>query len=304
MQKNNDPFARYNEETDLPPAPLPEVPPPKANRPSTSASRFASRNSRPNQSNLPEETRHQLPGLNSKRNRRFRPSIAHEEDVDAESDIADERIIKKKKLLKLLGAQALCLLIIFGSMSAWDWMSNIYSGEYMCFDPQLGNIKLYIDDENGSSGELSYHRVPLLKLEHGAITKDGPVALDFTSYELWSKQHKKTVRASFRGTVKGGKVSGKLVDARGIHEVKLEKNILSSIFRKLQGLMPSFQPPPHPSWVNTQDLEKRRNRRIEKLSPTTENRKKQPTNALREITKKEEGAGKSSPAPLTQESFP
>ncbi len=161
----------------------------------------------------------------------------------------DDKQSRNKKLRSLLSNQALCLVIIFGLMGAFNWMATDYSGEYISQDKNLGLVKLsLIRRATTIDGELYYKDTPALEMQQGDQPKDGQVDLTFVNQNKWAVRPRSILRARFIGTIDGSVAEGAVVDARGSHSVRLTKNIVASLFKQLQAHIPTWRTPPPPTF--------------------------------------------------------
>jgi hypothetical protein len=189
------------------------------------------------------------------RKRRFMWGLFNNPVLDDELDAQE---LKQLKLIRLIGAELLCLLILFGMISGANWMATDSSGDYVKQDPVMGTIKVsLIRRATNWEGELSYRRSAPMALVASEISNNGKTRLTFaTSDAMAAKFHKKS-GATFEGTIQNGKLQGLLVDAYGIHKLSLEKNVITSLFRQFQSHIPNFRPPDPPSWVNQSELSRK-----------------------------------------------
>lgn len=189
------------------------------------------------------------------RKRRFMWGLFNNPVLDDELDAQE---LKQLKLIRLIGAEILCLLILFGMVSGANWMATDSSGDYVKQDPKMGTIKVsLIRRATNWEGELTYRRSAPMDLVTSEISASGKTRLTFaTSDAMATKFHKKS-GATFEGTIQNGKLQGLLVDAYGIHKLSLEKNVITSLFRQFQSHIPNFRPPDPPSWVNQNELSRK-----------------------------------------------
>jgi hypothetical protein len=168
----------------------------------------------------------------------------------------DEKKAKTKKLRELVGNQAVCLVIIFALIAAFNWMSADYSGEYIAQDKNLGLVKLSLVRRALTvEGELYYKNTPSMTMEQGKQPKDMQVDLAFVNTNKNFMRPGSINRARFIGTIDGSLAEGAIVDARGSHNVKLTKNIVASLFKQLQAHIPNFDVPPPPSLFHAPEQE-------------------------------------------------
>ena len=161
----------------------------------------------------------------------------------------------KKRLFKMLGNQALCLVIIFGMISAFNWMATDYSGDYMGQTPQLHTVRLTITRRAASAdAELSYGDIGVLALDESkdqsSRRPDGQLSFDFVTPEKFRQGSDKIWHANFTGRIDGGEAVGVLTDTSGEYEVKLTKNVLTSLFNQLSAHIPRLPSVPVPSLFN------------------------------------------------------
>lgn len=168
----------------------------------------------------------------------------------------DEKKAKTKKIRELVGNQAICLVIIFGLIAAYNWMSADYSGEYIAQDKKLGLVKLSLVRRALTiEGELYYKNTPSMAMQEGKPPKDQQVDLTFVNTNKAAYRPRSINRARFIGTIDGSLAEGAIVDAAGSHNVKLTKNIVASLFKQLQAHIPNFDVPPPPSLFHAPESE-------------------------------------------------
>ncbi len=166
----------------------------------------------------------------------------------------DDKETRSKKLRNLLSNQALCLVIIFGLLGAFNWMATDYSGEYISQDKNLGLVKLsLIRRATTIDGELYYKNTPTMEMQQGEQPKEGQVDLVFVNQNKWAVRPRSIQRARFIGTIDGSMAEGAVVDARGSHPVRLTKNIVASLFKQLQAHIPTWRTPPPPTFFHVPD---------------------------------------------------
>ncbi len=169
--------------------------------------------------------------------------------TDDERDDLNKR--NQKRLIKMLCNQALCLSIIFGLISAFNWMANDYSGEYVGQSNQLRTVRLTLGRRiSNTDAHLTYGGLGELDLD---TSKDQPspeqgklTSLDFITPEKFRQPGERVWLANFTGHIDSGQAVGTLTDSTGEYPVKLEKNVLTSLFGQLQGhtpKLPSVRPP-------------------------------------------------------------
>jgi hypothetical protein len=164
----------------------------------------------------------------------------------------------QKRLFKMLGSQALCLGIIFGLISAFNWMAADYSGDYMGQSGELRMVRLSITRRATTvDADLSYGQQGALQLDqskdHPSPQADKPISLDFVTPEQWRRPGKKIWHANFKGRIKDGTATGTIIDSTGIYKVTMEKNVLTSLFTQLQSHIPNFPSVPLPSLFNEKE---------------------------------------------------
>jgi hypothetical protein len=160
-----------------------------------------------------------------------------------------------KRLFKMLGNQALCLAIIFGMISAFNWMATDYSGDYMGQNRQLRTVRLTITRRAASAdAELTYGDMGVLDLD---ASKDQPsprgdkeVSLDFATPEKFRQNGERVWRANFTGRIDGTEAVGVLTDSTGEYNVKMEKNVFTSLFNQLSAHIPRLPSVPVPTFFN------------------------------------------------------
>jgi hypothetical protein len=163
-----------------------------------------------------------------------------------------EKKRKRKRLINLISNEALCLLVIFALIGLWNYIAGDFAGEYVAHDRSLGLVKISLV-RNGDklNGELVYAGSPCLYLQGDFDQQKPKQRLVFeTDPEL--RLQGKAMKAVFLGTVTSSEAKGTLVDAQGKYKLKLEKNLLASLFRLIQNsvpVVPAFRPP---SWVNNE----------------------------------------------------
>ncbi len=166
----------------------------------------------------------------------------------------DDKQTRSKKLRSLLSNQALCLVIIFGLLGAFNWMATDYSGEYISQDKNLGLVKLsLVRRATTIDGELYYQNTPTMEMQQGEQPKEGQVDLVFVNQNKWAVRPRSIQRARFIGTIDGSMAEGAVVDARGSHPVRLTKNIVASLFKQLQAHIPTWRTPPPPTFFHVPD---------------------------------------------------
>ena len=171
---------------------------------------------------------------------------------------------KKRKLLKLVGNEALCLLLIFAMIGAFNWMATDYSGDYMGRSPKLGQVRLSLTRKAASvEAELDYSRHGFLELVpeqandpgawQSALQNGKSFTLKFVEAENFHRPGVKPWKAVFSGHIDGGQASGTISDISGLYKVTLGKNVLTSIFRQTQDHIPQTPTIPLPSLFNEKD---------------------------------------------------
>ncbi|MBS1997258.1 MAG: hypothetical protein JSS86_13150, partial [Cyanobacteria bacterium SZAS LIN-2] len=158
----------------------------------------------------------------------------------------------RKRLLKLLGNQALCLVFIFGLIGTCNWIATDYSGDYLGQNRLLRMVQLTISRRAATmDAELNYGMSGLLELDptkdHPSPKEDKMVTLYFVTPEQWQQPGRRVWRAVFKGRIDGGKAVGTISDAQGTYKVSLEKNVLTSMFRHAQTNIPRVPGVPLPS---------------------------------------------------------
>jgi|GEM_PF-1854794 len=175
-------------------------------------------------------------------------------DDDSKND-DDSKKGGRKRLFKLLGNEALCLLIIFGLIAAYNWIATDYSGDYLGQVRQLRLVQLSLTRRATTiDAELNYGASGMLELD---TTKDHPsprenkaITLYFATPERWRTGGRRVWKAVFKGKIDGGKAVGTISDTRGTYKVTLEKNVLTSLFRQAQAHLPRMPEIPLPSLFN------------------------------------------------------
>ena len=153
----------------------------------------------------------------------------------------------------MLGSQAFVLVVIFGMISAFNWMATDYSGDYMGQNPALGMVRLSLTRRATTiEAELSYGRPScFLELDQSkdqpTPRADKPINLYFATPEQWRRPDKQVGYANFKGRIEDGTASGTISDSSGQYKVKLEKNVLTSLFTQLQSHIPKIPAVPLPS---------------------------------------------------------
>lgn len=193
---------------------------------------------------------------------RSNPYAGNGRPVKVEEADDDDRAAKakdnKKRLLKLLGNEALCLIIIFGLISTFNWMASDYSGDYMGKNDELTAVELSITRRATTvDAELTYGSRGLLQLDKEKdqpTPKEGqPIKLDFTTPPQWLGNGRESWQATFKGRINGDKAVGTISDSTGDYKVNLSKNVLTSLFRQLQSHIPQFPSIPLPSLFDEKD---------------------------------------------------
>lgn len=179
-------------------------------------------------------------------------SSFEEMDRKAKEEEKEEKEKKKKarkRVFKLLSNEALCLAIIFAMIASFNWLASDFTGEYLTMDKTLGLVKLSLVRRAATiEGELSYGNRPNLILTGSADpTKES--RMEFSTSPQWQANGNIPVKAVFLGKIESNAAKGTIIDAHGKYKVKLEKNMVASIFRQMQvhlPILPTFQPP---TWV-------------------------------------------------------
>ena len=185
------------------------------------------------------------------------PASFRELDRKAREEAEEEKEKKKKKdrkrLFNLLSNEALCLAIIFAMIATFNYMASDYTGEYLTSNPQLGLVKLSLLRRAASvEGELCYGRYPNMQMVGGVDPGKPNQRMEFSTPQEWQDAGNLPHKAVFLGTISSSAATGTLVDARGKYKLKLEKNMVASMFRQFQAhlpVLPTFQPP---TWVKTE----------------------------------------------------
>jgi hypothetical protein len=143
----------------------------------------------------------------------------------------------------MLGNQALCLAIIFGMISAFNWMASDYSGDYIGQNEQLRTVRLSITRRATTvDAELSYGEQGALQLDQSKDQPppqaDKPINLDFVTPEQFRRPNTPPWHANFTGRLEGSTGVGTITDRTGAYEVRLDKNVLTSLFTQLQSHIP------------------------------------------------------------------
>lgn len=177
-----------------------------------------------------------------------------EMDRQAREEAAEEKKRRRKKLFNLLGNESICLIVIFSMIGACNWLASDYTGDYVAMDRNLGQVKLSLVRKAATiEGEMSYATSPMLYLVSRDPPKNGKVFLQFESDDVWRQRKQPPWRSSFEGTIDGTSAKG-VIRYRGVSfPVKLEKNMITSIFRQLQThfpIIPTFRPP---TWFNKEN---------------------------------------------------
>ncbi len=201
-------------------------------------------------------------GARSNRQDSFRasrgaPASFRELDRKAREEAEEEKEKKRKKdrkrLFNLLSNEALCLAIIFAMIATFNYMSSDYTGEYLTSNPQLGLVKLSLLRRAASvEGELCYGRYPNMQMVNSVDPGKPNQRMEFSTSQEWQEAGNLPHKAVFLGTISSSAAVGTLVDARGKYKLKLEKNMVASVFRQFQAhlpVLPTFQPP---TWVKTE----------------------------------------------------
>jgi hypothetical protein len=195
------------------------------------------------------------------------------DEADNKNSAVSSKKAKRKKLYKLLGAEALCLGILFGLIGAFNWMAGDFSGDYMGRGRELGQIRLSLarlDSARAKAGlkdemevEMEYGRHGLLSLrpgEHVAVPAgDESFTLKMVSTSKVKRIFIKPWLATFTGHIEDGKVSGTIADTTGAYKISLEKNLMTSLFRKTQDHIPTAPSVPLPSLFDEHARAPRRN---------------------------------------------
>jgi hypothetical protein len=174
------------------------------------------------------------------------------------TDKKTEKKSQKKRLLKLVGNEALCLIIIFGMIAAFNWTATDFSGDYMGRNRQLGQIRLSLAKHGENlAGELDYGHHGFLNMVEGEDANKPqsgePFTINFVETAQFHRQGFIPWRASFTGRIDGGKAIGTVTDRTGQYKVTMEKNVLTSLFRQTQDRIPQVPAVPLPSLFNEKD---------------------------------------------------
>jgi len=210
---------------------------------STSASRAAGRNGSRGSYGLDPDDESDN-GFSPGAKKRKRDGFEEEKEEDAKTG--------RKRLFKLLGNEALCLLIIFGLIATFNWIATDYSGDYLGQTKQLRLVQLSLTRRATTiDAELNYGASGMLELDTG---KDHPspkenkaITLYFATPERWRTGGRRVWKAIFQGKIDGGKAVGTITDTKGSYKVSLEKNVLTSLFRQAQAHLPRLPEVPLPS---------------------------------------------------------
>lgn len=168
---------------------------------------------------------------------------------EEEKEEKDKKKKARKRVFKLLSNEALCLAIIFAMIASFNWLASDFTGEYLTMDKTLGLVKLSLVRRAATiEGELSYGNRPNLILTSSADpTKES--RMEFSTSPQWQANGNLPVKAVFLGKIEANSAKGTIIDAHGKYKVRLEKNMVASIFRQMQvhlPILPTFQPP---TWV-------------------------------------------------------
>jgi len=164
---------------------------------------------------------------------------------------------KRKKLYKLLASEALCLLIVFGMIGAFNWIANDYSGDYIGQTMQLRLVQLSLKRTAASvEADLTYGTSGLLELDQSVAQKapaEGKTAiLHFITPAQWCRA-RAPMRATFKGKIDNGKAVGTISDRTGTYKVSLSKNVLTSLFHQTSAHIPVAPAVPLPSLFHEQN---------------------------------------------------
>jgi hypothetical protein len=173
-------------------------------------------------------------------------SRAAQKLADEEKEELSKR--NRNRLLQMLGSQVLCLGIIFGLINTFNWMASDYSGDYMGQGADLRAVRLTITRRaTTAEAELGYGQFGILDLDQSkdqpVPQADKPFSLDFATPEKFRKPDEPVWRANFTGKIENGEALGTITDSTGEYKVKLEKNVLTSIFAQLKGHIPKLSVP-------------------------------------------------------------
>ncbi|MBU6452306.1 MAG: hypothetical protein KGS72_11035 [Cyanobacteria bacterium REEB67] len=173
-------------------------------------------------------------------------------------DKRPEQKTQKKRLLKLVGNEALCLIVIFGMIAAFNWTATDFSGDYMGRNRQLGPVRLSLTKHGENlGGELDYGHHGFLNMVEGEDANKPqsgqPFTINFVETAQWHRQGFIPWRASFTGRIDSGQAVGTVTDRTGQYKVTMEKNVLTSLFRQTQDRIPQVPAVPLPSLFNEKD---------------------------------------------------
>lgn len=179
-------------------------------------------------------------------NKERSPFASFDESENEEREKSDKKK-RKVRVIKLVSNEMLCLGIIFAMIAVFNWLSSDYTGEYVTMNRQLGMVKLSLVRRAATvEGSLIYGHSPNLELVGKADPSKTNVRLEFATNEQWEMMGRPARKAVFLGKITSSAAIGTIVDTEGKYKVKLEKNVLASIFRQLQvhlPIIPVSRPP-------------------------------------------------------------
>ena len=172
------------------------------------------------------------------------PFASFDEDQKEEKG---EKKKRKVRVIKLVSNEMLCLAIIFAMIAVFNWLSSDYTGEDVTMNRQLGMVKLSLVRRAATvEGSLIYGHSPKLELVGKADPTKPNVRMEFATNEQWEMMGRPARKAVFLGKITSSAAVGTIIDTEGKYKVKLEKNVLASVFRQLQvhlPIIPVSRPP-------------------------------------------------------------
>lgn len=166
---------------------------------------------------------------------------------EQEKEEKGEKKKRKARVIKLVSNEMLCLAVIFAMIAVFNWLSSDYTGEYVTMSRQLGMIKLSLVRRAATvEGSLIYGHSPNLELVGKADPSKPTVRMEFATNEQWEMMGRPARKAVFLGKITSSAAVGTIIDTEGKYKVKLEKNVLASVFRQLQvhlPIIPVSRPP-------------------------------------------------------------